>query len=265
MALLLEGMARRHGFDFRAYSKGALRRGVEHAMRSENVATISGLQEKILHDDGAMRRFVAAIAVHVTALYREPESFAALRTEVFPLLRTYPSVRIWVAGCATGEEVYSLAVLLQEAGLLDRCRLYATDINADSLDHGRRGSYRLVDVLAAQSRYLAAGGTSELVSHTRAVGDGAVFRQGLRRSITWAAHNLVTDASFNDFHLVICANVLIYFDRELQRRVHQLLDHSLVPGGFLALSARETMAASAQRHEYRSISAAVALFQKRRS
>lgn len=265
LALLLDGLERRYGFDFRAYSRAALRRGVQNAMRAEKVGTISGLQERVLHDHAAMRRLVSAVGVHVTALFREPASYVVLRTEVFPLLRTYPSVRVWLAGCATGEEVYSLAVLLEEAGLLDRCHLYATDMNPDSLAVGRRGAYRETDVIAAQPRYVSSGGATELIPHTRTAGGSAVFKPALRRAITWAEHNLVTDASFNEFHLVVCANVLIYFDPGLQRRVHQLLDDSVIPGGFLALSARETLGASPRRDAYRRISRNATVLQKRRA
>jgi chemotaxis protein methyltransferase CheR len=263
--LLLEGIHQRHGFDFRDYAPGPLRRGIAHALAAEGVATVSGLQERVLHDPAAMEAFVAAVGVHVTALFREPAMFAAISGQAFSLLRTYPSVRVWLAGCATGQEVYSLAVLLEEAGLLKRCRLYATDMNALALAAGRRGTYPFAEVTAAAGRYRQAGGRGELTDHVLQVGGRATFADRLRSRVTWAEHNLVTDASFNDFHLVVCSNVLFYFGRELQDHVYRLLDESIVPGGFLALSDRESLGRSPVQRRYRRVVPGASVFQKGRA
>jgi chemotaxis protein methyltransferase CheR len=265
VGLLLEGIHQHYGFDFRNYAPGPLTRGIHHAIEAEGVRTASGLQERVLHDPAAMERFMGFVGVHVTALFREPAMFTALRRDVFPLLVTYPSVRIWLAGCATGEEVYSLAVLLDQAAILDRCRLYATDMNSVALAQGRRGSYPTVAVQAAQPRFAQSGGTGELETHTEVRGKLSVFNSRLRAHVTWAEHNLVTDASFNEFHLVICSNVLIYFDRGLQRQVHALLDESVIPGGYLAVSSRETLGASPVKARYRRLGSEAAVFQKARA
>jgi chemotaxis protein methyltransferase CheR len=265
VGLLLDGIHQHYGFDFRDYAPAPLRRGIEHAMSAEGVLTVSGLQDRVLHDRRAMDRFLAEVGVHVTAFFREPEMFATLRSEVFPLLRTYPSVRIWIAGCATGEEAYSLAVLLDEAAILERCRLYATDMNGEALERGRRGTYAVASLEAAASRYQVAGGRGELEDHFRRRGATATVDGRVRSCITWAEHNLVTDRSFNDFQLVICANVMIYFGRALQRQVHQLLDDSLVVGGFLALGGRESLAANPMKQHYRQLARGAAVFQRVRA
>ena len=263
--LLLEGIHQHYGFDFRNYARAPLQRGIQNAMTAEAVTTVSGLQERVLHVPASMNRFLGCVGVHVTSFFREPEMFAALRGEVFPLLRTYPSIRVWIAGCATGEEAYSMAVLLDEASMLDRCRLYATDMNPEALRHGRRGAYPAAALESARSRYVSSGGQGELAAHTTVSGHTATFSPRLRSRVTWAEHNLVTDASFNDFHLVVCANVLIYFDRGLQRQVHRLLDESVIPGGFLAVSSRETLVASPVRNRYQRVVAGASVFHRVRS
>ena len=262
VSLLLDGVHQQYGFDFRNYAAAPLRRGIQSAMIAEGVQTISGLQERVLHEPASMHRFLGCVGVHVTSFFREPAMFAALRSEVFPLLRTYPSVRIWIAGCATGEEVYSLAVLLDDAAILDRCRLYATDMNAGALEHGRRGAYPYLAVDSAQARFAEAGGEGDLTAHAHRSGRMATFSPRLRDHVTWAEHNLVTDSTFNEFHLVVCANVLIYFDRDLQRQVHLLLDASVVGGGFVAVSCRETLAASPVKGRYQRVTADASVFHK---
>ena len=262
LELLLEGIHQHYGFDFRNYALAPLRRGIRNAMAAEGVTTISGLQERVLHQPASMNRFLGCVGVHVTSFFREPEMFSALRSEVFPLLRTYPSIRVWIAGCATGEEAYSLAVLLDEAALLDRCRLYATDMNPEALRQGRRGSYPALAFEGAGGRYAASGGAGDLGSAAIRSGNDATFIPRQRSRVTWAEHNLVTDASFNEFHLVICANVMIYFDRGLQGQVHQLLDESVIPGGFLAVSGRETLGTSPARGRYERVVPGVSVFHK---
>ncbi|MGI8609767.1 MAG: CheR family methyltransferase [Candidatus Dormibacteria bacterium] len=263
--LLLEGVHQHYGFDFRKYAAAPLRRGIRNAMSAEGVATVSGLQERVLHEPASMHRFLGCVGVHVTALFREPPMFAALLTEVFPLLRTYPSVRIWIAGCATGEEAYSLAVLLDQAEILGRCRIYATDMNAEALQQGRRGTYPALSVESAQVRFTESGGAGDLESYARRSSRAATFAARLRSHVTWAEHNLVSDASFNEFHLVICSNVLIYFDRQLQVQVHRLLDESVVAGGFLAVSCRETLGGSLVKGSYRRVTPLASVFQKVRT
>ncbi len=213
--LLLEGVWSCYGYDFRDYALTSIRRRVRFFMEEEGLSTVTSVQDRVLHDPLALRRFLRALSVNVTAMFRDPSFYRALREVVVPVMRTYPAVRIWHAGCATGEEVYSVAILLREEGLYDRCRLYATDINDAVLRQAQRGELLL----------------SSMRENTR---------NYMRRNIVFAQHNLATDGSFNDFHLVVCRNVLIYFNRALQDRVHRLLYDSLVRFGFLGLGLKET-------------------------
>jgi chemotaxis protein methyltransferase CheR len=239
--LLLEAVWRRYGYDFRGYSPTHLRRRLRYLMREERVATVSGLQERLLHEPSCMQRMLTSLSVNVTSMFRNPEFFRGLRREVVPLLKTYPSVRIWHAGCATGEEVYSMAIVLEEEGLLERCRIYATDMSEDALERAKAGVFPLATMQANTAAYLAAGGDGPFSRYYVARGDTATFAPRLRKNVLFARHNLATDSSFNEFHLVLCRNVLIYFGRALQDRVHRLLYDSLQRLGVLALGSKETI------------------------
>lgn len=239
--LLLTAVARRHGYDFRNYAAASMRRRLRRAMQVEGVRTLSGLQERLLHDPESLHRFVSTLSVHVTGMFRDPEVYASLRRRVVPLLRTWPFVRIWHAGCATGEEVYSLAVLLHEEGLLNRCRIYATDLSEDLLDVARRGVYPLRAIRDYTAAYHKAGGRADFSTYYTADATHAILRDDLRRHIVFSQHNLVSDGSFNEFHLILCRNVMIYFDQELRDQVYELLHGSLVMFGALALGLRESL------------------------
>jgi chemotaxis protein methyltransferase CheR len=260
--LLLEGIRLCYGYDFREYALSPLRRGLMTAMTREGARTISAYQDRILHDASCMQRFLGIVGVNVTAMFREPELFHAFRDEVVPLLRTYPSSRVWVAGCATGEEVYSLAILLQEEELLHRTTIYATDMNEDMLAVARLGSYPADRMRRYEEAYALAGGRHSLADHYSVTGRSARLDRTLQETITWATHNLVTDGSFNDFHLIICANVLIYFRASLQERAHRLFYDSLVRGGFLALGKRELLVNCPDREHYEQVRDGVNLFRK---
>jgi chemotaxis protein methyltransferase CheR len=262
--LLLEGIRLCYGYDFREYALSPLRRGLMTAMTREGVRTISAYQDRILHDASCMHRFLGTVGVNVTAMFREPELFHAFRDEVVPLLRTYPSPRVWVAGCATGEEVYSLAILLQEEELLHRTTIYATDMNEDMLAVARLGSYPAERMRRYEEAYALAGGRYSLADHYSVTGRSARLDRKLQETITWATHNLVTDGSFNDFHVIICANVLIYFRPSLQERAHRLFYDSLVRGGFLALGKRELLVNCPDREHYEQVRDGVNLFRKMR-
>lgn len=260
--LLLEAIRLGYGYDFREYASKPLRRSLADAMASEGVATISAFQERILHDPSAMHRFLNTVGVTVTSIFRETALMRCVREEVVPVFRTYPSVRIWTVGCATGEEVYSLAVVLQEEDFLRRAIIYATDLNDDSLEAARTGSYPLELVRASQERYELSGGRGKLSDYYKASGRHAHFHRDLQQNVTWARHNLVTDASFNDFHLIICANVLFYFRPSLQERAHRLFAESLVRTGFLGLGKGESLAFSPESSRYRQVREGVSLFRK---
>ena len=239
--LLLEGVWSCYGYDFRDYALSSLRRRIRLFMEEEALSTISSVQDRVLHDTFAMRRFLRALSVNVTAMFRDPSFYRALREVVVPVLRTYPAVRIWHAGCATGEEVYSVAILLQEEGLYDRCRLYATDINEAVLRQAKRGELPLSTMRDNTRNYLEAGGGHGFARWYKTRDGHAVLDPELRRNISFAHHNLATDGSLNEFHLIVCRNVLIYFNRHLQERVHRLLYQSLIRFGFLGLGMKETV------------------------
>ncbi len=238
--LLLEGVWSCYGYDFRDYALTSIRRRVRFFMEEEELSTVTSVQERVLHDPLALRRFLRALSVNVTAMFRDPSFYRALREVVVPVMRTYPAVRIWHAGCATGEEVYSVAILLREEGLYDRCRLYATDINDAVLRQAQRGELPLSSMRENTRHYIEAGGGHGFARWYKTRDGRAVLDPELRRNIVFAQHNLATDGSFNDFHLVVCRNVLIYFNRALQDRVHRLLYDSLVRFGFLGLGLKET-------------------------
>ncbi len=241
VALLLEGLWRHHGLDFRDYAQSSLKRRMRNALQAEGLANVSQLQALVLHDASALDRLLGHLSVHVTSMFRDPTFFRALREQVVPLLRSYPFVRIWHAGCSTGEEVYSLAIVLEEEGLYDRCRIYATDMNGGVLNKARAGIFSLDLMQEYTSHYIEAGGKRAFSDWYSANYDHAIFKQSLRRNVVFAQHNLVTDGSFNEFNLVLCRNVMIYFNTALQTRVHELIYQSLSRFGILALGRREVL------------------------
>lgn len=239
--LLLEGIYRHYGYDFRSYAFSSLRRRLRKRMDAESLTTFSALQDRVLHDAGAMERLLRDLSVNVTNMFRDPPFFLALRKKVVPLLRTYPFVRIWHAGCATGEEVYATAILLEEEGLYDRARIYATDMNGEALEHAKRGIFPLARMREYTSNYQQAGGTRSFSEYYTASYDHALFDARLRRNVLFAQHNLAIDTSFSEFNVIFCRNVLIYFDRTLKEKALQLFNDSLAPLGLLCLGRRESL------------------------
>jgi chemotaxis protein methyltransferase CheR len=260
--LLLEGIRLCYGYDFREYALRPLQRSIADAMLAEGVATISAYQDRVLHDASCMRRFLGTVGVSVTGMFRDADLVRWMREEVIPVFRTYPSVRIWMVGCATGEEVYSLAITLEEEGILRRVSIYATDLNEDTLAVARTGAYPLDRVHSYEDAYSRSGGRGKLSDHYDVSGRSARFHRNLQSNITWARHNLVTDASFNQFHLIICANVLIYFRPSLQERAHRLFFESLVRSGFLALGKGESLVFSPESSRYQQVRTGLSLFRK---
>ncbi len=262
--LLLEAIYRHYGHDFRAYAFSSLRRRLRKRMDAEQVSTFSGLQDRVLHDEEAMARLLADMSVNVSGMFRDPTFFAALRREVVPILRTYPFVRIWHAGCASGEEVYALAILLEEEGLYDRARIYATDMNVDVLDKARRGIFPLARMREYTSSYLAAGGTRSFSEYYTANYDGALFDPRLRRNVLFAHHNLATDGPFSEFNLILCRNVLIYFARPLKERVLSLFESSFAPFGILCLGRRESLRFTSADAAYEALDESERIYRRRR-
>jgi len=262
--LLLEGVFRHYGFDFRSYAYASIRRRLWKRVQGEEggLRTISDLQARILHDPDAMERLLLDLSVNVTAMFRDPSFYREFREKVVPLLRTYPFIRIWHAGCSTGEEVFSMAILLEEEGLYDRARLYATDINDVVLQRAKQGIFPLERMQEYTDNYIKAGGTRSFSEYYTAMYDGALFSPSLTRNVVFSPHNLVTDRSFSEFHVIFCRNVLIYFDKTLQNRVHRLFYESLVMFGVLALGGKESLKFSQFERRYEKLSPTEKLYKK---
>jgi len=262
LSLLLEGVFRTYGFDFREYAPASLRRRVWRRIYAEGLSTISALQDKLLHDPACMERLLLDLSINVTSMFRDPAFYVAFREKVVPLLRTYPFTRLWIAGCSTGEEVYSLAILLQEEEIYDRTRIYATDINESVLDRARSGVFPLDKMREYTQNYIKAGGTRAFSEYYLAKYDGAQFQRSLIENVVFAQHNLVSDRSFNEFHAIVCRNVMIYFDRILQDRVHGLFYESLVTFGVLGLGAKESIHFSPHEDSYEELDPNERLYKK---
>lgn len=243
--LLLEAIYDRYHYDFRQYAVASLRRRLLQAMNHFRCDTLHDLQHKVLDDVTVFPRLLEYLTVQVSDLFRDPEFFLAVRRQVVPLLATYPSIKLWVAGCSTGEEAYSFAILLAEAGLLQRTRIYATDINDESLRKAQSGVYALDRIKQFTLNHRAAGGNGSLSDYYHAAHDSAVMAPSLKQHITFADHSLATDSIFSEVQLVSCRNVLIYFARELQDRALGLFGDALCRRGFLCLGTKESVRFSA--------------------
>ncbi|WP_284240834.1 CheR family methyltransferase [Paenibacillus glycanilyticus] len=239
--LLLEALYRYYGVDFRNYVMPTIRRRVWNRIQAERLKTISGLQEKVLHDRLAFKRLANDFSINVTELFRDPSFFKAFREQVVPQLKDYPRIRIWHAGCSTGEEAYSMAILLHEEGLLEKTRIYATDMNEAVIEEAKLESFPLDRMAAYAHNYVQAGGKNSMKDYVSVTNARAEFKAFLGEKITFAQHNLAVDESFNEFHVIICRNVMIYFNSYLQNRVHELFYQSLSPSGFLGLGHKESM------------------------
>jgi chemotaxis protein methyltransferase CheR len=259
---LLEAVYRRYGFDFREYAPASLRRRVNRRVKLEGLPSISALQDQLLRDAEVMQRLLLDLSINVTAMFRDPTFHLALREHVVPLLRTYPFTRIWVAGCSTGEEVYSLAILLEEEALYDRARIYATDLNENVLERARLGVFPLAKMQDYTRNYIGAGGKRSFSDYYTSGYDGAAFDRSLMRNVVFAQHNLAMDRSFNEFHVIFCRNVMIYFERGLQERVFELFDDSLARLGILALGHKESLRASAHAEKYEELDGVERLYRK---
>ncbi len=239
--LLLEGIYRHYGFDFRSYAFSSLKRRLWKRITAEGLRSVSELQDRVLHDPAVMEKLLLDLSINVSAMFRDPSFYRTFREKVVPILRTYPFVRVWHAGCSTGEEVYSMAILLEEEGLYERARIYATDINEVVLQTAKNGIYPVGKMQEYTQNYMRAGGTRSFSDYYVAKYDAALFSSALTRNVVFSQHNLVTDRSFAEFNVILCRNVMIYFDRELQDRVHRLFYESLVPLGFLGMGSKESI------------------------
>jgi len=260
--LLLEGIFRHYGFDFRAYAYASIRRRLWKRIEEEGLASVSALQERVLHEPEMMEKLLLDLSINVTAMFRDPSFYVAFRQHVVPMLRTYPFIRIWHAGCSTGEEVYSMAMLLREEGLYDRSRIYATDINEVVLKRAKAGIFPLERMQEYTDNYLRAGGKKSFSEYYTAKYGGALFDQTLTKNVVFSQHNLVTDRSFSEFNVILCRNVLIYFDKTLQSKVHSLFYDSLAMFGVLVLGSKETPRFMAHEECYEQIAPPEKIFRK---
>ncbi|WP_066685034.1 CheR family methyltransferase [Sphingomonas sp. CCH18-H6] len=249
--LLLEALYRRYHYDFRQYARASIRRRLRQARDQMGYASLSLLQDALLHDDRVVTRLLDYLTVQVSEMFRDPGYYRAIREKVVPHLRTYPSLKIWIAGCSQGEELYSFAILLHEEGLLDRTLLYATDINPAALATAKKGVFAVDRIAAFTQNHQLSGGKSSLSDYYTTAYGRAAFDKKLRAQVVFSDHSLVTDAVFAECQFVSCRNVMIYFDRPLQDRALGLFRESLVRGGFLGLGAKETLRFSAHAAAFR--------------
>ncbi|MED3797302.1 MULTISPECIES: protein-glutamate O-methyltransferase CheR [Lysinibacillus] len=260
--LLLEAIYRLSGYDFRQYNRSSISRRIYNRMGINNISTISRVQEKVIHDKEFLEQILNDFSINVTEMFRNPSFFKAFRETVIPVLREYPEIRIWHAGCATGEEVYSMAILLQEEGLIERSVIYATDMNEQVLEKAKKGAFPIHKMQAYTKNYMLAGGAHAFSEYYQTDYQYAYFHPTLLKNIIFAQHNLVTDHSFNEFHVVLCRNVLIYFSPKLQSQVHQLFYESLSDKGFLCLGDKETLRFEEVISKYKEISGNERIYQK---
>ncbi len=239
--LLLEAIYLKYGYDFRAYSKASLTRRVEHHVMMRSYPHVSALIHAILHDGNAFSALLSGLTINVTEMFRDPDFYRAFREKVVPVLKTYPFIKIWHAGCATGEEIYSMAILLMEEGLYERSQIYATDIDREVLEKARKGIFPLSELRKYTDNYQRAGGKGSLADYYTAKYDNVIMDPRLKKNLIFADHDLATDQVFGEMQVIFCRNVLIYFNRTLQNRVLQLFYDSLDLGGTLCLGSKESL------------------------
>ena len=260
--LLLQAVQQAYGHDFGGYAESSLRRRLRHWLIDSGYETFSIAQSAVLRDKQVFRSLLEGLTVNVTEMFRDPALFTALREQVVPFLRTYPFMKIWHAGCATGEEAYSMAILLQEAGLQGRYRLYATDINESVLDKARAGIYPVKVMQASTRNYQKSGGTGSFADYYTARYDHAILMSSLKENLVFAQHNLVMDGGFGEMHLILCRNVMIYFKSVLKERCLRLFDSCLLPGGFLCLGLKERLNSSGIAQHYEEFAQRTSIYRK---
>jgi chemotaxis protein methyltransferase CheR len=260
--LLLEGVFQVYGYDFRDYAEASLHRRVRHWLAGSGCSGLAEAQARVLREPELFASFLGGATVNVTEMFRDPDVFQCLREQVVPHLKTYPFVKAWVAGCASGEEAYSLAILMEEEGLGERCRIYATDLAPHVLASAEKGIYPLRDLQKFTRNYQRGGGRAEFSDYYTARYDHALLRPALRRRIVFASHNLAVDGDFGEMHLVLCRNVMIYFKRPLKERVLDLFQGCLLPGGFLCLGLKETLHGHRAAPQYDEVAPRLRVYRK---
>ncbi|MGB6129751.1 MAG: protein-glutamate O-methyltransferase CheR [Psychrilyobacter sp.] len=263
LKLLIEAIYLRYGYDFKNYTKSHLKRRILRRVKLDNLKNITQLTERVLYDRKVLKQILLDLSINVTEMFRFPKFFKDLREDVIPLLKTYPSINIWHAGCSTGEEVVSMAILLKEEGLLNRVNIYATDINEQVIDVAKEGIYAIEDVKKWTKNYQEAGGKNSFSDYYIAKYDHAIFDQNLLKNVTFLEHNLVIDKTFIDANLIICRNVLIYFNEKLQNQVLELFEESLVPGGIIGIGSKESLKFTSVNEKFENINSTTKIYKKK--
>lgn len=249
--LLLEAIHLKYGYDFQDYSRAHLKRRLQSRMKRSQFKTMAEMQHQLLYNEDFFHSLLVDLSLNVTEMFRDPLFFEAVREHAVPILKTYPYLKIWHAGCASGEEVYSMAILLKEEGLLDRCTIYATDFNQIALQKAIEGIYPVNKIKDFVANYNKAKGKASLTDYFTVQYDNALVDKSLKKNIVFSDHNLVTDGVFGEMNMVVCRNVLIYFNRDLQNKVFRLFYNSLLPGGVLCLGTKETIVFSDYKEHFK--------------
>lgn len=260
---LLEAVYQKYGYDFRQYSQAHIWRRVTNRMAMSGLSEISQLQSKILNDEIFAANFLQDLSITVTEMFRDPGFYKSLRENVIPILKTYPFIKIWHAGCATGEEAYSMAIIMQEEGLYDRTTIYATDFNQHALNKAKEGIFSNKMIKEYTINYQLSGGKESLSTYYTSNYGHVIMNQSLKKNIVWANHNLVTDSVFAEVHLILCRNVLIYFEKDLQNKVQKLFFNSLINGGILCLGSKESLRFTDFCEEYQELDKKQKIFKKK--
>ncbi|PKP34251.1 MAG: chemotaxis protein CheR [Bacteroidetes bacterium HGW-Bacteroidetes-17] len=261
--LFLEAIFQKYGYDFRNYGKAHIKRRLLHRMQLSKAQSISEMQYKVLYEEAFFNLILKDFSINVTEMFRDPSFYKNVREEIIPILKTYPFIKIWHAGCSSGEEVYSMAILLMEEGLYDRTQIYATDFNHQILRKAKEGIYPISKIKEFTANYQKSGGTKSFSDYYMAKYESVIFNNELKKNIIFADHNLVTDKAFAEVHMIVCRNVLIYFNKDLQNQVLKLFTASLLPGGYLCLGTKETIRFSEANIYYHTIIDNEKIFKKK--
>ena len=263
MDLLLEAVYRRYGYDFRDYGKAHTKRRILHRKALDDFPSISAIQHKVLNSQEFFQQFLQDLSINTTEMFRDPDFFKILRLQLVPLLKTYPFIKLWHAGCATGEEVYSMAIVLFEEGVMNRSQIYATDFNPKVLKKAREGIYPVAQMKEYTRNYIQSAGMSSFSDYYNARYDSAIMKKSLKENIVFADHNLVADSVFGEMHLILCRNTLIYFNKKLQNKVVKLFYDSLIPGGILCLGSKESLTFSAHSNKFETLDSKWKIYRKK--
>jgi chemotaxis protein methyltransferase CheR len=263
--LLLEAIYRKYGYDFRNYSGAHVKRRLEHRRIMDDITSYADMQHRLIYDESFFNKLLLDLSINVTEMFRDPWVYTTIREKVIPHLQTYPFIKVWHAGCSQGQEVYSMAILLEEEGMKKRAQIYATDFNELILQKAKEAIYPMDLIREYTANYQKAGGTCSFSDYYLADYENVVIRRALRERILFSSHNLVTDGVFGEMHIIFCRNVIIYFDKDLQHRVLKLFHDSLCPGGFLCLGTKESLKYADMADNFEVVSERDKIFRKKRS